>query len=111
MATQNSPRTLGANARTLCRLIDLFPEESCIVLRFFYEGCSEPVKQIQIWKNNHEEYPEELNYPTVERSREELFDFFDEYGHDSYRMTMEWNYGFGNSILINIQRPSTNLDY
>ena len=111
MATKNSPRTLGANARTLCRLIDLFPEESCIVLRFFYEGCSEPVKQIQIWKNNHEEYPEELNYPTVERSREELFDFLDEYGHDSYRMTMEWTYGFGNSILINIQRPSTNLDY
>ena len=104
-------KTFGATAKNLWELINLFPEESCIVLRFFYDDSHEPVKQIPIWKMNHEDYPSDLNFPSAEVSRKELYVFLGEYGLDSYRMTMEWNYGFGNSILINIQRPATNLDY
>ena len=103
-------KTFGATAKNLWELIKLFPEESCIVLRFFYDDSPEPVKQIRIWKNNHEEYPPKLNYPSAKEAVCELYGFLSVYGLDSYRMTMEWNYGFGNSILINIRRPSTNYE-
>ena len=109
MNNNNPNQIYGANARMLWQLLRLIPEESCITINFYLEGARMPEHMINLWKNNHEEYPDDLNYPTFERSKKELYEYIGYYGIDSYRMNLTWNYGFGNSIVIDLFRPEMAL--
>ena len=110
MNNNNSNQIYGANARMIWQLLRLIPEESAITINFYLEGARMPEHMINLWKNNHEDYPEDLNYPSFERAKKELYDYIGYYGIDSYRMNLTWNYGFGNSIVIDLFRPELALD-
>ena len=69
MNNNNSNQIYGANARMLWQLLRLIPEESAITINFYLEGARMPEHMINLWKNNHEDYPEDLYYPSFERAK------------------------------------------
>ena len=64
-----------------------------------------------LWKNNEESLhlPENreqgqdaLDYPSRTEAERELYEVIGAFGFGPYRISMNWNHGFGNSIHIQV---------
>ncbi len=98
----------GATSKDLWNLYRLLPENSCVTYKFYYDGEDELYDEVSIWKNNNTTSNAVPEYISAKEGKNRLYNLIRKYGFDSYRLKMEWNYGFGgNSVLISVYSPKS----
>ena len=101
----------GASARDLWRIYKGHPENSCVDLKFFYDGQKEPVKCFQCIKSNDNTHPESYvkGLSDCKDVESKIYQFLGVYGLNQYRLSLNWDFGFGNAVLIRISRPNPEM--
>ena len=96
----------GACSKDLWHFYHMLRDDSCITYNFYHEGEEDPAEQVTIWKGNTETSSDVPEYITEEEGKERLYNIIKWYGFDSYRINLQWNYGFGNSVVVDVYRPA-----
>ncbi len=100
----------GAYAKDLWNLYRLCPEESCVTFSF-YKDMETLWKEVTLWKNNEmsihlpedrEQGKDALDYPSRTEAERKLYEAIGGFGFGPYRLSLEWNHGFGNSIHLRV---------
>ena len=102
----------GAHAEDLWKLYYMLPEICCVTFKFYEIGSDEVKKEISIWKDNEHKISvpndkDEEKSVTISSHYEgekELYAYLGEYGLGPYYLKLEWNYGFGNSVVIEVTK-------
>ncbi len=92
-----TPCTLGCTSRNLWQIYNLLPDKTIVDFEFSYLGDSHPQKTITISKDSENEL-------LMKSQEKELYDYIREFGFDNYYIHLQWNFGFGNSVLIDVSR-------